>query len=79
MDEKLKRVIEKLKDDPDYEVKFVHYWADIDTVDSLIYDTYEDAISEYDNIRVMPIIKERDEEDKKLFRQKQRIRDILPG
>jgi len=61
MDEKLKRLLELLKNDPDYEIKFVHYWNEIGTVDSLLYDTYEDATREPSNyITSIPVIVERD-------------------
>jgi len=42
MNEKLKALIEKIEKESNFTVKWVHYWHQIGTVDSLIYDTYED-------------------------------------
>lgn len=64
MDPKLQDLLKKIEQDvhkAGYEIKWVYKWQDIGTVDSCIFDTYEEATENKYNHIISPILVERED------------------
>lgn len=62
MDPKLKAICDLLIKHSNYEIRWVHMWHEIGTVDSEIYDTYEEAALDInDRTTVVPVLLEKEE------------------